>query len=144
MSENRHFSAEHFLSHVSTLFKEANAKHRTVRLSMKRLVESDGVSQTPESNAAGQPSYDVSQMSQFTPVPSDASKNEYKVLVRVSCKLDGKKHKFGTVLSSQSLDKFWKDYSATIKGNMTGLVKKRRKPRRHTDSDNGRLLHKSA
>ncbi|SCW01870.1 LAFE_0E09098g1_1 [Lachancea fermentati] len=127
MSESAHIPAPEFLAKVSEMFATANRAHRTVHLSIKRLVDRDPVEGTSEFDATEKPLYDVSRKSQFTKVPEDASTKQYPLLVRISCLSGIAKQKHSTVVEADDLDKFWKDYSAAIKTGMVGLVKKKKK-----------------
>lgn len=127
MSTSPHVSTQEFLEKATQFFSFANKTHTTVHLAIKRLVHDDVVDGSKEYSTDSLPTFDISQKSQHTPVPANASAKEYPVLVRISYGSGSKKNKCSTVVSADALDKFWKDYSSLLKSGMVGLIKKKKK-----------------
>lgn len=111
---------EQFLEKIPKYFEEGSRK--AIHLTVKRLVENDPVEGNAEFDAAKQPDYDVSRKAQSVKVETN-SQRIYPVLIRARAH----SKKCSTVVDSDSLDKFWQDYSAVVKSSMKGLVKKKKK-----------------
>ncbi|CAI1932777.1 hypothetical protein SEUBUCD646_0D01530 [Saccharomyces eubayanus] len=119
-------SPNDFLSKVPELFKTANEKHITVRLTAKRLIEHDPVEGNLEFDATNNPEYDVSRKAPEIFVNSSSDK-EYPLLIRMSYGSHGKKAKCSTMVKANELDQFWQEYSSVFKGGMQDLIKKKKK-----------------
>lgn len=113
-------SNEDFLGKVSEFFKNEN--EQVVHLTAKRLVTHDPVEGNAEFDSVGNPLYDVSRKAQSIEVEK-CSNEVYPILIRMWYG----KRKCSTIVKTETLDKFWQDYSSVVKGSMKGLIKKKKK-----------------
>lgn len=118
-------SNEDFLGRIPAYFQNTN--EQVVRLTAKRLVNRDPVEGNKEFDTVQNPSFDVSKKAQSLQV-KECSNEVYPILIRM--KFGSKK--CSTIVSADALDKFWQDYSSSVKSSMKGLIKKKKKKTRTT------------
>ncbi|CAI4037812.1 hypothetical protein SMKI_04G1460 [Saccharomyces mikatae IFO 1815] len=126
MANSSCLSPNEFLLKVPEFFKIANEKHKTVRLTAKRLIEHDPVEGNLEFDTTNYPDYDVSKKASNVVVSSSSDK-EYSLLIRMSYGSHDKKAKCSTMVKANELDQFWQEYSSVFKGGMQNLIKKKKK-----------------
>ena len=122
-----HISNAEYLSKVGSLLQASQSTRSSVYFTQKRLLPYDSID-------GKQPIHDINDPLITGELKKDTEK--YSVLLRAtngSSKKE-KKIKLSTVVKSDDLDQFWKDYSVTLKSGMTGLKKKDKKKNKKKNS----------
>lgn len=116
-----------FLIKAGEFFETATKKNINVHLTMKRFIEHDDVEGNKEFDSTNHPHYDISKRANDLKEYKDISKENYPILFRISYGSGAKKYKCSTKVPASDMDSFWQEYSAVLRKNMSGLIKKKKK-----------------
>ncbi|ODV62277.1 RNA-binding signal recognition particle subunit SRP14 [Ascoidea rubescens DSM 1968] len=122
-----HISNAEYLLKVRTLLQASQNTRSSVYFTQKRLVPFDPIDGKQTVGRIDDPL-----------ITDDTKKDtqKYSILLRAtngSSEKD-KKLKYSTIVKSDDLDQFWKDYAIALKGGMTGLKKKDKKRNKKRNS----------